>query len=150
QHSARDSFQIFAERQLPDVTDYHAMALIQNARAALGLAAMARILADATASIDGLSGVVDHMRPRVSRRNTEAAREAMLIARLQRVIDGVRIRRDQANSRVLRIRPARLDVAGPGVRLVEVLQARIDVGTLASDVAGFDHVVPGQLAGKLK
>src|SRR5262249_7379724 len=57
QPSARSSFQFLADRHPPDETDSHAWALVETARPALGLAGRAGIWADATAGIDGLSGV---------------------------------------------------------------------------------------------
>src|SRR5262249_26111429 len=57
QHTAAGAFQVFAEGDFPDVTDDHAVALVEYARSALGVAPEARVLTDAAARVDGLAGV---------------------------------------------------------------------------------------------
>src|SRR4029077_17193009 len=136
------------ERQLPNIADHHAMTLVEYARASLRLAPASGILANAASRVDRLSSVIDHMRPRVSRRQTQAARKAMLETRLQRVVDGVSVRRDHADAGILRIRPPRLNIARTGIGLIEVVQARIHVRALGAHPAHLDHIVSRQLARK--
>src|SRR5579884_1213179 len=132
-------------RNLPDVTDNQPMALIQYAAGPFGRAPVARILTGASAAIDRLAGIIDQVRPGVSSGETQSMREAVLVPGLERVVDRVRIRRDHPDARVLRIRAARLDRSRPRIRLVEILQAGVDVSSFAADPPRFHHVVVGQL-----
>src|SRR5204863_1154707 len=53
------------EGNLPNVAQHEAVALIIDTGGAFGLAAVARILADAAAGVDRLSSIVNSFRPRV-------------------------------------------------------------------------------------
>ena len=100
--------------------------------------------------VDGLTGVIDQVRPGVRRRQAQPLREAVLVAGLQGMVDGVGVGRDHADPGVAVVRAPRLNVTRPGLGLVEVLQAGIDVRALAAHPAGFQHIVVGEFARHLK
>src|SRR5437660_1691722 len=113
------------------------MALVEHTRGALRAPAVPRILAIAATLINGLTCIINQVRPRIRCRQAEALRESVLVPGLQGMVDGVGIGRDHADPGVALVRAPRLNVTGPGLGLVEILQARIDVHTLATYPAQF-------------
>src|SRR5437764_1234615 len=108
------------------------MPLIEHARRALRLSAVARVLTHAGAGVDRLRRIVDQMRPCIRRRQAQPSREPVLKARLQRMIDSVSVGRDHANSRVALVWTPRLNVAWAGLGLIEVVEAGIDMRAFAA------------------
>src|SRR5207245_2224289 len=111
------------------------------------LTAVARILADAAAGIDRLSGIVNGFRPGVGSGQAETPREAVFKPALERVINSVSVGGDHADPGVGVVGTARLNIAGTWLGLVEILKTGIDVSTFGPDPAYFEDIGLSKLLG---